>query len=120
MGAVCPHPGKLKASPQGKRCASCGTLIYLPATSGPAEHDEREGAVNHHRTGRAARDWVIDHREEVIQRYERGRPASRLAQDYAVSATWLTDRLKEWGVQLRGRAEASALRGPGVNPYEAG
>lgn len=26
----CWHDGKLKDSPQGKRCATCGRVIYLP------------------------------------------------------------------------------------------
>ncbi|WP_326598983.1 hypothetical protein [Streptomyces sp. NBC_01803] len=74
----------------------------------------------HNLSGKDAREWVVAHEREVVDRYIFGEePMSRLALNLNVSATWLSRQFDAWGVPRRGRAEASALRGPGVNPYRA-
>lgn len=77
--------------------------------------------MNQGLNGKAARNWVVANRETVVARYVLGKvPMSSLARSLGVSATWLTSQFDAWSVPRRGRAEASALRGPGVDPYAPG
>jgi transposase-like protein len=50
--------------------------------------------------------------ESAIKRYEGGESLASLAREYGVSSTYLHQQFVDRGVRIRGRAEASRLRGP--------
>jgi hypothetical protein len=52
---------------------------------------------------------VLGEKERVIDLYERGMALWSLADHYAVGRKWLGRCLTDWGVVLRGRAEARAV-----------
>ncbi|SDM62874.1 hypothetical protein SAMN04487981_10245 [Streptomyces sp. cf386] len=64
----------------------------------------------------AARAEFIRQRESVVKRYNDGEPAASLAREFAVTGTWVAERLDEWGVPRRDRSAAAIVRGPGIPP----
>ncbi|WP_143203000.1 hypothetical protein [Streptomyces sp. CB02460] len=60
-----------------------------------------------------AQHECADDRTVVIERYQAGESAARLARGYQVTPAWLAMQLETWGVQVRDRAAAAVVRGPG-------
>lgn len=52
---------------------------------------------------------VIARRDTVIRAYSSGRSTARVADDWEVGRSWLEDRLREWGVPLRGPVRVAVL-----------
>ncbi len=63
-----------------------------------------------------AQTECTDDRDDVISRYQAGESAARLSREYRVNPAWLAWQLETWGVKVRDRSAAAAVRGPGVRP----
>ena len=51
-------------------------------------------------------------KDAAVTRYKEGESLNSLAQSLGVGKARLRTQLEQWGVPIRGRAEASKLRGP--------
>ncbi|MFE7133054.1 hypothetical protein ACFVIM_19565 [Streptomyces sp. NPDC057638] len=60
-------------------------------------------------TSSANRERVLAIRESIIFRYRDGQSARRLAREFGVSAGWLGEQLRAWGVPTRNAREANHL-----------
>lgn len=64
---------------------------------------------NRSQRGVALRTRVVENKEGVVAAYRDGESLNSLCRRWQVSSTWLTQRFREWGVPVRGQAEAFAV-----------